>query len=281
MAAIAAEVLRGAIARGNQAEIISPLYIRITENPLTAENVNTFLSAIVGLHTKCWLLSQGRLADLIEYGQTRDLRFVQEADLAISKLSHNSPLEAKIDVGEGLVKAITDAIERMLTIGFTRRQRDLENQARDFENASNRRQAEDAHAATELERKEKELALEIKSLEIERERLRLSIERQQGLLESVKIAIETADTLATQLYPDLSDGEKSMVARSIASNLSQLSEVKGLELIPPLPSNDDILRAVTFDAFQYSAKDSFRLIVGGFLTLLEQSQNRHFSPRAV
>ena len=42
-----------------------------------------------------------------------------------------------------------------------------------------------------------------------------------------------------------------------------------------------ILRAVTFDAFQYSAKDSFRLIVGGFLTLLEQSQNRHFSPRAV
>src|SRR6266487_1331153 len=53
----------------------SIIHLRIVEQPLTAINFNNILSAFTELHTKSWMISNNRLADLVEYIQTHDLIF--------------------------------------------------------------------------------------------------------------------------------------------------------------------------------------------------------------
>ena len=65
----------------------STIRIRITEEPLTAQNLTTIISALNELHTKCWLIQQDRFSDLINYAQTHDIRFTKEANLTIGKLN--------------------------------------------------------------------------------------------------------------------------------------------------------------------------------------------------
>src|SRR5438067_2906284 len=72
------------------------LYIRVTEDPLTSRNLSTIISALTELHTKCWLIAKGRFADLIEYTQTHNVRFAEEANLVITRIKHNSPLDMSI-----------------------------------------------------------------------------------------------------------------------------------------------------------------------------------------
>ncbi|HYT45563.1 MAG TPA: CRISPR-associated ring nuclease [Methylomirabilota bacterium] len=67
------------------------LHIRIVEDPLTMQNLTTIISALTELHTKCWLLQEGRIADLTEYSQKGNPQFDKEAALIITKLTHNSP----------------------------------------------------------------------------------------------------------------------------------------------------------------------------------------------
>ena len=64
--------------------------IRIVQEPLTAQNFTTIISALTDLHTKCWLIEQGQFINLIDYTQTHDIRFVKEANLVIGKLAHYS-----------------------------------------------------------------------------------------------------------------------------------------------------------------------------------------------
>ena len=85
------------------------LRIYVIEEPLTAQNFTTIISAITELHTKCWLIVKDRFADLIEYTQTHNIRFVEEAGLVIAKLTHNSPAEIKqVDLG---IKDIAEALK--------------------------------------------------------------------------------------------------------------------------------------------------------------------------
>src|SRR5207245_104965 len=66
---------------------IQDLRIRISEMPLTPQNLSTIVTSLTELYTKCWLIVRGRFADLIEFTQTRDRRFVNEANLVISKMT--------------------------------------------------------------------------------------------------------------------------------------------------------------------------------------------------
>src|SRR5205814_5882751 len=85
----------------------SPIRIRIVEEPLTAQNFSTIISALTELHTKCWLIVKNRFGDLIAYTQTRNLQFSEEAHLVIERMAHNSPLELKLNPG---VKEIAEAL---------------------------------------------------------------------------------------------------------------------------------------------------------------------------
>jgi hypothetical protein len=75
------------------------LKFRIIEEPLTTQNLTMILSALTELHTKCWLIAKGRLSDLIEYTQTHNIWFVEEANLIITKLSYKSPAEIELTQG--------------------------------------------------------------------------------------------------------------------------------------------------------------------------------------
>ena len=78
-------------AKGEVEDMASALSIRITEEPLTAQNFSTIISVLTELYTKAWLIQQGRFPDLINYAQTHDRRFTKEANLVIGKLAHDSP----------------------------------------------------------------------------------------------------------------------------------------------------------------------------------------------
>jgi uncharacterized protein YjbI with pentapeptide repeats len=66
--------------------------IRIVEEPLTAYNLSLIISNLTELTTKLWLVSKGRFADLIEYVQTRNNEFGEEAHTIVSSITYNSPI---------------------------------------------------------------------------------------------------------------------------------------------------------------------------------------------
>src|SRR5258708_6351141 len=72
------------------------LHIRIIEEPLTTQNFMSIISALSELYTKCWLIQQSRLSDLIDYIQTHNSRFSEESPLIISKLTYNSPADLQL-----------------------------------------------------------------------------------------------------------------------------------------------------------------------------------------
>jgi len=102
--------LESSVAVLDEAEVLqTTIRIRITEDPLTAQNLVTIISALTELYTKCWLIAKGRFADLIEYTQTGNTRFAQEAHLVITRVVYNSPfnMDWKVDLS-----APTDLVRR-------------------------------------------------------------------------------------------------------------------------------------------------------------------------
>ena len=67
------------------------LQIHLTEEPLTAHNLAIIISSLTELHTKLFLIEQGRFTDLTEYSQKGNPQFDEEAALIITRLTHNSP----------------------------------------------------------------------------------------------------------------------------------------------------------------------------------------------
>jgi hypothetical protein len=63
----------------------------IDEEPLTPQTLALAFSALTELTTKLWLIAQHRFADLIEYTQTHDVRFANEAGSTIAYVTYNSP----------------------------------------------------------------------------------------------------------------------------------------------------------------------------------------------
>jgi Pentapeptide repeats (8 copies) len=113
------------------AESTSILHLRINQEPLTAHNLAIIISTLTQLHTQCWLIATGRFADLVEYTQTRNPRFDEEANLTIAQLIHHSPAEIKFNVSlEGVAIALKTAIDAVL--GMQVRKRELEKEG-DFE----------------------------------------------------------------------------------------------------------------------------------------------------
>jgi Pentapeptide repeats (8 copies) len=103
------------------AESTSTLYIRITQQPLTARNLAITTSTLTQLHTQFWLIAIGRFADLIEYAQTHNPRFDEEANFTIAQMAHQSPAEIKFNVSlEGVANALRSCQEIILLIEMSR-----------------------------------------------------------------------------------------------------------------------------------------------------------------
>jgi uncharacterized protein YjbI with pentapeptide repeats len=181
---------------------LSTIHLRILEEPLTTKDLSTIMSALTEFYTKCWLIRQGRLSDLIEYTQTHDPRFSEEASLIITKLTHDSPITIKLELGiKEIVKAFTIAFE----------------------------------AITQAPLRREELKLDIKRKGQKAEKERLELEKMR-----IEFALEEASKIVDALYPDADAKTKMIAAQTLIPDLlrlAQLGQGKGLELVLPAPKN--------------------------------------------
>jgi uncharacterized protein YjbI with pentapeptide repeats len=215
----------------------SSFRIRILEEPLTPPALTSILSAFTNLCTKCWLIAHGRFADLIEYTQTHDTRFVEETQLAFTRITYNSPFDAslKIDLS---ASNVADAIRTTIDAVAQRKQRlekaELENKekAQEIEHAKQKADTENRSAFLEQERQE--LALERERLEILEKRLDV---QKKGIMYAFEIAAQTVEVL----QPDADEQTKVMLIQTLVPTVLQLQNGKGLELILPLPQRNDFV----------------------------------------
>ncbi len=206
--------------------------MRVNEEPLTLQNLTTILSALTELSTKYWLISEGRFYDLIEYTQTHNPRFAEEADVTIENITHNSPWNIDVkfgatDVAQAVVTTldgIKQADERLI-------KEKLANQTALQKIKQAEQEAAHTHQMAEIEREQKRL-------EIEAQRLKL-LEQQLDLQKkSVEVALDLAGKIVDSLHPTTDQSARTMMMRIVLPNILQLQNVKGLELILPAPPSD-------------------------------------------
>jgi hypothetical protein len=223
---------------------IQDIRIRITEAPLTPLNLITILSALTELYTKCWLIVRGQSADLIEYTQTHSSRFTEEANLVISRIIQNSPLNIdwKLDASpQGLVialaegiDAITQASHRVESVVLDNRAKELTFKLKELETKAELADKEQTrHIAAQKAELEKQAAL----LDLEKQRLEVVAKRLEVEKMRIDYALEIAGNMVTILRPNADEETRTMLLQTLIPNLLQLSEGKGLELVLPVPQN--------------------------------------------
>ncbi len=176
---------------------ISILRLQILQEPLTAHNLSAIIAAITDLYTRCWLIQQKRFSDLMDYSQTREPRFVREANLQVGIMSHNSPTIVDLLLNAGgivggaatlaftLTKAIDVIAQTPLRYEATKLKNLREIQAQQIyeKQAELNRQIETRKAETEDKGNQQ-------AQQIEAQRKQLDLDRQQVLLDIEKQKIE-------------------------------------------------------------------------------------------
>lgn len=239
----------------NQAE--QPLRIRITEEPLSAENFATIIDGLTELHSKIWLIQQGRFSDLIEYSRAGDHVFAPEVKLVIADLTFHSPVEIEfatvllnpILVGEGLrviLQVFKIAVDAITKAPYKNKQEKLRAEILEQELKLKEEKVSSAQASSEQHRQitaeQAELEKQKALLDLERQRLLMQVDIQKARLEldkeRVDFALDLADKVVQRLYPDADEATRSMVARTLLPELLQLGRANGLELALPSPNDE-------------------------------------------
>ena len=155
-------------------ESTSTLYVRITEQPLTARNLATATSALTQLHTQCWLIATDQFAELIEYTQTHNPSFDEEANLTIAEMTHHSPAEIIFNVSlEGVANALKTAIDAVTGMWERKRELELKNDALEEEIRQKKQEAEVTLASEEIAQQKALVELYDMQIEVRRKQLDL------------------------------------------------------------------------------------------------------------
>lgn len=207
--------------------------IRIDEEPLTVQNLNTAISALTELSTKYWLIARGRYADLIEYTQTRNNRFVEEANVVVTRVSYNSPFNmdwrfSATDVAEALVTTTDGFLQRRERLEKAQ----LENRATTQQIKEAEQKAEQDKQRTALELEKQQVEIEKQKVEVEKQRLEILSMQLDVQKKNFNIALELAGMAVDTLQPGLDPSTRAMVIQANLSSLIQLDSVKGLSVIP-------------------------------------------------
>lgn len=218
------------------------LVIRIAEEPLTAQNLTTIISALTELHTKSWLIEQGRFADLIAYTQTRNPRLSEEAPLIIAKIAHNSPtLLELIPNSMRLAESLKIAIDAIIQAPLRYHSMMLENRKKALELKEKEQKValtiSDKEQARFIEAKKAEIALQREIIELEKQQLKLEKERFGFETKRVEYSLKASILIVDTLRPNTDEGTKAMLAQTLIPNLLQLSNGKGVELALPASKN--------------------------------------------
>ncbi len=212
---------------------------------MTAHNFTSILSALTELHTKVWLIQQGRFPDLLNYAQTHDVRFTKEANLTIGKLTHNSPALVELILNPPTLAAASGAVVTLagaLKIAIDNiGQTSLRFKEKELEIEIKRQEAQQARkiGAQKAVQERQKTQLEIEKLQLEIEREQLEIGRAQLEVEKnrVDVALETASKLVEAVRPGIDKETKGMLEQTLLPNLLQLSTIEGLELALPVSKN--------------------------------------------
>jgi hypothetical protein len=215
--------LRGDI---DKVHVQEGIRIRITEDPLTAHNLTTIISALTELSTKYWLIAKGRFADLIEYTQTRNVRFAEEAHTVIARIRYNSPfnMDWRVEMSApSVAEAIVTTIDGIAQIRLRLEKAQLETQAKaqEIEQASQKADQEQQMALIEQQKQE---------LEVERQRLELLEKRLEVQKKGIEYALEIASKVVDILHADADLATRAMEIQVLLPNLIQLQSGVGLEL---------------------------------------------------
>lgn len=234
----------------NQEE--EPLRIRITEEPLSAENFATIINNLTELHSKLWLVQQGRFSDLIEYSRDGDKVFAPEVKLVIADLTFHSPVEVEFGtvvlspiIVSAAIKAIVQvfkiAIDAINKAPYKDKQEKLRAELLEKELKLKEERIEAVHNRSQVSAEQAELEKQKTLLELERQRLLMQIDIQKARLEldkeRVDFALDLADKVVDRLYPEADEATRSMVARTLLPEFLELGRANGLELA--LPSAPD------------------------------------------
>lgn len=220
----------------DQKQLVEPsLHMRILEEPLTLSTLNMAFTALTELSTKCWLVAQNRFADLQQYAQTHDKRFVRETGVIIGNVSHNSPFNIDINLSaSNVAEAVITTVDGIVQSRSRLAQKELEilTQAQAFEQATQRAEHEQQMAT--LEREKQKLSLEEQRLVVLEKRLDLQ-------KKAVEYSLELAGAVVDRLQPGLDPAARSMAMQAILPNILQLQDVTGLAIVlPPALKNEDI-----------------------------------------
>ncbi|HEY0752347.1 MAG TPA: pentapeptide repeat-containing protein [Ktedonobacteraceae bacterium] len=212
------------------------LRIRIIEDPLSAQNLALIISTLTELTTKYWLIAQRRFADLIEYTQTHNGRFAEEAQIVITRISYNSPfnMDWKVDLSApSVAEALVTTID-----GITQRLERLEKAQ--LENQAKVQEIREAEQKTELEKQMALLEQEKQRLELEQRRLEVLEKQLEVQKKGIEYALEIASKVVDTLHPGADSATRAMEIQALLPNLIQLQNGKGLELaLPPPPKSDE------------------------------------------
>jgi hypothetical protein len=204
----------------------------IDEEPLTPQALATTFTALTELVTKLWLIGKHRFADLIEYTQTHDVRFANEAGTKIAWVTYNSPLNLGLNV-EKVVPGIAEAIMTIVD-GLSQRKAHLEKlELENMATAQKIKEAEEnlkqqVDMAT-LEREKQELAIERLRLENEKERQAIVEGQLESQKKQIMDALEYAGNAVKMVYPEADMNLRPILIQTVMNNILQLQSVSGLK----------------------------------------------------
>lgn len=214
--------------------------IRIVEEPLTAQNLSTIISALTDLSTKYWLIAKGRFADLIEYTQTRDGRFVEEAQVIVTKITHNSPfnMDWKVDISApSVAEGITKTLDGVVQVRKRLEQSELANRAKAQEISLAEQRAAHEEKMSMLEQEKQKLEVEAKRLEVIEKGLAVQKKMIDFAREIASIGVDVQNLNADP-------AARTMAIQTTLPSVIQLINAKGeLEHALPLPQKDEEKRS--------------------------------------
>lgn len=206
------------------------LRIAISEEPLTAQNLLAIIAAITDLHTRCWVVQQKQFADLMDYSQTRDPRFLKKANLRIGMMTHNSPAiidflinsSGSVTGAAVLAFALKNAIDAVAQTPLRFRATKLKNER---EALNQQIAAQQAEAENKDKEQERQIAAQKAQLELEKQQIELDRQRLELQKDRVKIVLEIATTTFNQLQIDIDAGQREMIIHSLVPPLLQIAAI--------------------------------------------------------
>lgn len=225
------------LVKNSQTRIIPLL---INEEPLTPQTLALAFTALTEFTTKLWLIAKHRFADLIEYTQTHDVRFANEAGSTIAWVTYNSPFSFGLQVDK-LVPDIADAVITIVD-GLSQRRAKRERLEIDNQIALNavktaEEQLKQQQEMAEFEREKQEISLEKQRLNNEKIRQVLVEQRLELQMKQIEQALEFAGKAVDIVHPNADPEMRPVLIQTLVNSILQIDSVKGLQLALPNPSN--------------------------------------------